>query len=107
MVKQYEIYWADLNPTKGSEINKKRPCLVISPNEMNLPLNTIIIAPLTSVKKVNYPMRINVKINNKTGSIALDQIRTIDKSRLIKKIGMLDSIHIKKVKYLIYEMLIK
>ncbi len=107
MVKQYDIYWADLNPTKGSEISKTRPCLVISPDDMNLPLDTVIIAPLTSNRKLNYPMRINVKISNKNGSIALDQIRTIDKSRFKKKIASLDKIKVKEVKKIIYEMLVQ
>ncbi len=86
MVKQYEIYLVNLDPAQGSEIRKTRPCIIISPNEMNKHLNTIVIAPLTSVIK-NYPTRIVTHFQNKTGQIALDQIRTIDKSRLVNKLG--------------------
>tara|TARA_R110000744_G_C19337418_1_gene559155 strand:- start:1098 stop:1415 length:318 start_codon:yes stop_codon:yes gene_type:complete len=89
MVKQFEVYWMDLNPTKGSEINKTRPCVVISPKEMNQNLNTLIVAPLTSTIK-NYPTRVSVIVNKKKGEIALDQIRSIDKTRLGKKLTILN-----------------
>jgi len=89
MVKQFEVYWIDLNPTKGSEINKTRPCVVISPEEMNQNLNTLIVAPLTSTIK-NYPTRVSVVVDKKNGEIALDQIRSIDKTRLGKKLTTLN-----------------
>lgn len=85
-VKRFEIYLISLDPTKGSEIRKTRPCLVISPNEMNKHIKTVIIAPLTSTIK-NYPTRITTTFQRKRGQIVLDQIRTIDKGRLIKKLG--------------------
>lgn len=86
MVKRFDVYLVDLNPTLGSEINKIRPCVVISPNEMNNGLNTVIIAPLTSTIKA-YPFRVNCLVDGKNGQIALDQIRTIDKLRLYKNIA--------------------
>ncbi len=102
---RYEIYWVDLDPAKGSEIKKIRPCVILSPNEMNHNINTIIIAPITSASK-NYPTRININLENKDGWIVLDQIRCIDKVRLVKKIGMLNEQLILKVKSLIKEMLV-
>lgn len=107
MIKQYEIYLIDLNPTKGSEINKVRPCLVISPNEMNYSLNTIIVAPLTSKIKNTYPFRVKTKIKEIDSHIVLDQIRTLDKRRFIKKIGKLNKKEIQEVKDILEEMLIK
>lgn len=99
MVKTHSVYWVNLSPTIGSEINKKRPCVVISPREMNAHLNTVIVAPLTSTIK-DYPTRVNVRVDGKKGSIALDQIRTIDKSRLaglITSLGPKTSAEIKTV----------
>jgi len=86
VVKRFEIFLVALDPTIGSEIKKTRPCVIISPDEMNENINTIIIAPLTSTRK-SYPTRIDIKFKNIKGQVALDQIRTIDKGRLIKKIG--------------------
>lgn len=103
MVEQFEIYWVDLNPTKGSEINKKRPCVVISPKEMNDNLHTLIVAPLTSTMR-NYPTRVTVTVNKKKGQIALDQLRSIDKSRLSNKITRLNQKSIESVKYILIAM---
>ncbi|MGB8467830.1 MAG: type II toxin-antitoxin system PemK/MazF family toxin [Candidatus Babeliales bacterium] len=89
VIKQFNIYLIDLNPTQEHEINKARPCVVISPNEMNAHLQTLIIAPMTSKAKV-YPTRVNIQFDGKQGQIILDQIRTVDKTRLIKKMGSLD-----------------
>ncbi|OJF75588.1 MAG: growth inhibitor PemK [Treponema sp. CETP13] len=105
VINQYEVYLVDLDPTKGSEIQKKRPCLVISPNEMNHYINTVIIAPMTT-KSHNYPTRVELKFKDKQGWIVLDQIRTIDKSRLIKKMGKTEKKTIVKVKNILREMLI-
>ena len=105
MVKQYEVYWIDLNPTKGSEINKTRPCVVLSPSVSNKHLNTILIAPCTSTIR-NFPMRVNLTLNKKKGQIALDQIRCIDKARLIKKIETLRKAKILEVKQTLKEFLI-
>ena len=88
VINQYEVYLVNLEPSVGHEIKKTRPCLVISPDEMNNALNTVIIAPLTSTIR-NYPMRINCIVQGKQGQIALDQLRTIDKSRLKNRIESL------------------
>lgn len=85
-VKRFDVFLINLNPTKGHEIQKVRPCLVISPDEMNQHISTIIIAPMTT-KGRNYPTRIACVFQGKKGQIVLDQIRTIDKTRLVKKLG--------------------
>ena len=105
MVKQYEIYWVALDPTLGSEINKVRPCLVISPNESNQFLNTVLIAPITS-KIRNFPMRLGIVLESKEGQVCLDQIRCIDKIRLKNKITQLAKIDIENVKNLLKEYLV-
>lgn len=86
MVKRFEIYFVEFDPTKGSEISKTRPGVIVSPDEMNEALNTVIIAPLTSTLK-NYPSRVNCLVKNKKGQIALDQLRCVDKSRLKNKLS--------------------
>jgi len=96
MISRFEVYYVNLDPTIGSEIKKTPPCVIISPNEMNHNISTIIIAPLTSKLK-NYPTRVPCKVEGKQGQIVLDQIRTIDKSRLIKKIDTLNKNTQKKV----------
>lgn len=86
MVKRFEVYLTDLEPTIGVEIQKKRPCLIISPDEMNLLVKTVIIAPMTT-KSRNFPSRVVCEFDNKSGYIVLDQIRSIDKLRLGKYLG--------------------
>ena len=81
VINQYDIFWIDLNPTVGYEIKKIRPCVVLSPNEMNFNIDTVIIAPMTTNSR-NYPTRIKIDFEGKTGWTVLDQIRTIDKIRL-------------------------
>jgi mRNA interferase MazF len=88
MVKRFDVYLINLDPTLGKEIQKTRPCLIISPDEMNQHLSTVIIAPMTS-KGRNYPSRIDCKFQGKSGQIVLDQIRTVDKIRLTKHLGKL------------------
>ena len=105
MVNQYEIYWVNLDPTVGSEINKTRPGLIISPDDSNKHLNTLLIAPLTSTIR-RFPMRVNIVLNGKKGQVALDQIRCVDKSRLTKKLGQLSSKEEKKLKQILQEYLI-
>jgi len=90
VVKRFDVYLANLDPTVGSEIEKTRPCLVISPDEMNRNIRTVIIAPMTSSQK-DYPTRVSCTFRKKKGQIVLDQIRTVDKERLIKKLGTVDS----------------
>ena len=102
---QYHIVLVNLDPTIGSEIRKTRPCVIISPNEMNKHLQTIIIAPMTGQSK-NYPTRVEVKHNNKQGWIVLDQIRTIDKQRIIKVVDKLSKSEIKIVKEIIKEVFV-
>ena len=99
---QYEIILVNLDPTIGSEIKKTRPCVIISPNEMNYNLRTIIIAPMTT-KSRKYPTRIKIKHNNQTGWIVIDQIRTIDKRRVVKKLGSLSDKEIRQCKNVIRE----
>jgi mRNA interferase MazF len=101
-IKQYDIVLVNLDPTVGSEIKKTRPCAVISPNEMNKYLSTVVIAPMTSQSKP-YPTRVNVKHDNKNGWIILDQIRTIDRQRIIKILDNLTGKEIEKVKLIIKE----
>jgi len=91
VIKRFDVYIANLDPTEGSEINKSRPVLIISPDEMNKALNTVIVAPLTSTIR-NYPTRIDCVVERRKGQIALDQIRTIDKKRLSKKLQSLDEV---------------
>ena len=90
VVKRFDVYLVTLDPTVGSEIQKTRPCLIVSPDEMNRNIRTVIIAPMASAQK-NYPTRVSCSFKKKEGQIVLDQIRTIDKTRLIKKLGMIDS----------------
>jgi len=101
-LKQYQIVLVNLDPTIGSEIKKTRPCVIISPNEMNKYLRTIIVAPMTTNSK-KYPTRIEVKHDRKIGWIVIDQIRTIDKQRIIKILGRLSQPEIKEVKSVIKE----
>ena len=101
-LKQYDIILVNLNPTIGSEIKKTRPCIIISPNEMNKYLRTIVIAPMTTSSK-NYPTRMEIKHNGKIGWIVIDQIRTVDKQRIIKVLGRMTKPEIKEVKLVIKE----
>jgi len=102
---QHDVYLINLDPTIGHEIKKKRPCLIISPDEMNDNLQTVIVAPMTT-KSHDYPSRIKVDFQNKTGWIVLDQMRTIDKRRLTRKLGEVDKKTVQKVKSVIKEMLV-
>ena len=103
---QYEVFLVNLDPTIGHEIKKTRPCLVISPNEMNHTISTVIIAPMTTKSK-KYPTRVELKFKKKNGWIVLDQIRTVDKKRLIKRLGEVNKKTIFKVKNVLSEMLVE
>lgn len=105
VVSQYDIFWVDLNPAIGHEIKKVRPCVILSPDEMNFNIDTIIIAPMTT-KSRNYPTRIKITFEKKLGWIVLDQIRAIDKIRLKEKAGHLKALEITEVKSILKEMLI-
>lgn len=101
-LKQYQIVLVNLDPTIGSEIKKTRPCVIISPDEMNKYLRTIIVAPMTTTSR-KYPTRIEVKHDKKIGWIVIDQIRTIDKQRIIKVLGRLSKPETKELKSVIRE----
>jgi mRNA interferase MazF len=88
VINRFEIHLVDLDPTIGSEIRKTRPCLVISPDEMNHQIRTVIVAPMTTKGRA-YPTRIPCRFKGKAGQVVLDQIRTVDSSRLVKKLGRL------------------
>jgi len=105
VINQYEVFLIELDPTKGHEIQKTRPCLVISPNEMNHNISTCIIAPMTT-KSHDFPSRVKVEFKGKNGWIVLDQIRTIDRVRMIKKLGKIEKDVINKVKNTLQEMLV-
>ena len=89
VVNRFDVYLINLDPTVGSEIQKTRPCLIISPDEMNRHIQTVIVVPMTSAGK-KYPTRVSCTFKKKKGQIVLDQIRTIDKTRLIKKLGSIN-----------------
>ena len=89
VVNRFDVYLINLDPTVGSEIQKTRPCLIISPDEMNRHIRTVMVAPMTTDRK-DYPTHVSCKFKRKNGQIVLDQIRTIDKTRLIKKLGTIN-----------------
>ena len=89
VIKRFDVYLINLDSTVGSEIKKRRPCLVISPDEMNRNIRTVIVAPMTTAVKA-YPTGVFCEFQGKKGQIVLDQIRTIDKTRLVKKLGTID-----------------
>lgn len=95
--KQYQCVIVNLDPTVGSEIQKTRPCVILSPDEMNRYIQTVVIAPITSQSKP-YPTRIEITINGKPNWVVLDQIRTIDKSRILKFLHLLDDSEIAFIK---------
>ena len=101
-ITQYSIVIVNLDPTAGREIQKTRPCLVISPDEMNRHLQTIIVAPIKSSKR-KYPTRIVIRKNKTSGMVAIDQIRTIDRSRVIKSVGKISKADIDECKQVIRE----
>lgn len=102
-VRRFEVHLISLDPTKGSEIRKTRPCLIISPNEMNKHIRTVIIAPISSTIK-NYPTRVTTTFQGKKGQIVLDQIRTVNQSRLIKNLGIISPSAEEKVLNTLQEM---
>ncbi len=90
VIRRFQVYLVNLDPTIGSEIKKTRPCLIISPDEMNNHIATVIVAPMTSIGR-DYPTRVDCQFEGQDGQIVLDQIRTVDKSRLVKKLGKISS----------------
>ena len=105
VINQYDVVTVNLDPTVGSEIRKTKPCLVLSPNEINHNIATVIVAPMTSATK-NYPTRVPINHNNKNGFIAIDQIRTIDKKRIINVFDSPSNKEITQVKKILKETLI-
>ena len=103
-IKQYSVYWVNLDPVVGSEVSKTRPCVIISPDDMNKYLRTVIIAPLTHTLK-QYPSRVSCKLNGENGMIMLDQIKTVDKIRLTGYISRFKKSEHEKIKEVINEML--
>ena len=103
-IKRYEIYFADLNPTIGSEIKKVRPVVIISQDEMNKHLETVVICPLTSKIHQQWRTRLQIKCANKNAEIAVDQIRTISKQRLQNKIDSLSNTKAAQLRKLITDM---
>jgi len=106
VVKRFEVYLVNLDPTLGSEIQKTHPCLIISPDEMNDHIDTVIVAPMTT-KGSAYPTRVNCQFEGKEGQIVLDQIRTMDKIRLVKRLGKINSSTQKEVLVVLMEMFVE
>ena len=106
VISQYDVFLINLDPTIGHEIKKTRPCLIISPDEMNENISTVIIAPMTTRSRT-YPTRVDVTFKGKPGWIVLDQIRTVDKRRLVRKLGSITGPTILTVKAVLSEMLIE
>ena len=90
VINRFEVYLVNLDPTLGSEIRKTRPCLIVSPDELNHRLRTTIVAPMTTKGK-SYPTRVACRFKGKNGQVVLDQIRTVDRNRLAKRLGRLDA----------------
>jgi mRNA interferase MazF len=102
-INRFEVFLVNLDPTVGHEIKKTRPCLIVSPDEMNRHISTVIVAPMTT-KGRKYPSRIPCSFQGKSGQIVLDQIRTIDKRRLLKKLGVISKNAQTKTLNLLHEM---
>ena len=98
-----EVWLVSLDPTHGAEIKKTRPCLVISPDEMNLNLQTVIVAPMTTTIRP-YPTRVSVRFQGKSGQAALDQLRAVDRNRLVRKLGTISSNAAQQTSALLLEM---
>lgn len=103
VVERFDVYLVNLDPTGGSEIKKTRPCLVVSPDEMNRWIRTVIVAPMTT-KGQAYPTRVRCEFQGKEGQVVLDQIRTVDKSRLVRKLGQINKSAQRKVLVTLAEM---
>lgn len=104
-IKQYDVFLIALDPAIGHEIKKSRPCIILSPYEMNKYISTVIIVPLTTQSHA-YPSRVPVKFKEKNGWVVLDQIRTVNKKRLIKRLGEIDHNTISSIKSTLKEMLV-
>ena len=103
VISRFEVHLIRLDPTEGREIRKTRPCVVISPDEMNRHIGTVIVAPMTTNGR-NYPTRVSIRFRGKRGQIVLDQIRTVDKARLIKRLGRIDEVSSRRALAILGEM---
>ena len=103
VVERFDVFLISLDPTRGSEIKKSRPCLVVSPDEMNRHIKTVIVAPMTT-KGRDYPTRVACTFQGKLGQVVLDQIRTVDKSRLLRRLGTIPALVQHKVSETLQEM---
>lgn len=106
VVGQYHVFLVNLDPTIGHEMKKLRPCLVISPDEMNEYIETVIIAPMTTRSR-DYPTRVQLRFQNERGWIVLDQIRAVDRRRLVRRLGKIGSGTVASVKSVLSEMLVE
>jgi mRNA interferase MazF len=106
VIERFDVFLVNLDPAVGSEIKKTRPCLVISPDEMNRWIRTVIVAPMTT-KGQPYPTRIRCEFQGKEGQVVLDQIRTVDKSRLVRKLGRISKAAQKDVLAILTEMFVE
>lgn len=102
-VRRFDVCLVNLDPIRGSEIRKTRPCVVVSPDEMNAHVRTVMIAPMTSARRA-YPTRVNIAFKGRRGQVALDQIRTVDKSRLVTRLGRLPRARARHVSGVLVEM---
>ncbi len=102
-VRRFDVWLVNLDPTRGSEIRKSRPCVIVSPDEMNRHIRTVIIAPMTTRGR-GYPTRVDITFQRKKGQVALDQIRTVDKSRLARRLGRLPDARARDVVDVLVEM---
>ena len=102
-VRRYDVYLVELDPTRGSEIEKPRPFVIVSPDEMNRYIRTVIIAPMTATQR-DYPTRVNLTFQRRKGQVVLDQVRTVDKSRLGKRLGVLPQARAREVAGVLEEM---
>ncbi len=91
VVERFDVFWVRLDPTEGREMRKTRPCVVVSPDEMNRNVDTVLVAPVTTTMK-HYPTRVPVHVAGKQGEAALDQLRAVDKARLGRRLGRLDAL---------------
>lgn len=103
VIDRFDVYLVNLDPTIGSEIRKTRPCVVVSPDEMNHRISTVIVAPMTTKGRL-YATRVKCRFQRKNGMVVLDQIRTVDRRRLVKKLGRLDRGVAEQVRLILQEM---
>jgi mRNA interferase MazF len=101
-----EVWLIALDPSRGSEIKKTRPCLVISPDEMNEPLQTVLVAPMTTTLR-SYPTRVNLTFRNKAGQVALDQLRSVDRQRLVRRLGAVSNKVARDISTVLVEMFVR